>query len=165
MKRAVVVLNADFTVINVINWKRAVNLVISGKAEVVEDSKETIKNFEGTKAIVIPVIIKLVRYIKGIFRAKVAFSKKNVLIRDKHTCVYCTSKENPTIDHVVPTSKGGKTSWENCVCSCQKCNYLKGARTPEQAGLKLKFKPYQPTIIQYLQAKLDTFGADIFLRY
>lgn len=165
MRRAVLVLNADHSILNVINWQRAICLVMAGKAVIVEGSKETIRNFEGTTSVIVPAVIKLVKFITGIYRAKVAFSKKNILIRDHYTCAYCSSEEDLTVDHVIPSSKGGKTTWENCVCCCQPCNYKKGNKTLEQVGMHLKVKPKQPTLVQYLSAKVDVFGLDSLMKF
>jgi len=137
---------------------------MSGKAEIVQESKHTIRNFEGTRTFVIPAIIRLVKFVKNIYRAKVSFTKKNVLIRDRYTCAYCSSKENLTVDHVVPSSKGGKTCWENCVACCQPCNYKKGNKSVEEAKMKLRVKPIHPGLVQYLQAKVDVFGLDSLIQ-
>jgi len=160
MSKGVVVLNADHSIINVINWKRAITLVMSGKAEVEEESNHVIRNFEGTQSFIVPTVIRLIKFIKNVYKAKVAFTKKNVLIRDNYTCAYCGSKENLTVDHVIPSSKGGKTTWDNCVTSCEPCNYKKGNKLLEETKMVLKFRPYQPSLVDYLRAKVQVFGLD-----
>ena len=75
---------------------------------------------------------------------KVIYTKRNVLLRDGYRCAYC-GLYGDTIDHVLPRSQGGETSWENCVAACFDCNQQKAARTPEQAGMPLLFSPYKPS--------------------
>ena len=80
-------------------------------------------------------------------RVRVRFSRINIYARDQDTCQYCGRQLPRTelnLDHVVPRTQGGKTSWENVVCSCVKCNLKKGGRTPEQAGMRLLKKPVRP---------------------
>ena len=158
--QSVLVLNADHSVINIVSWRRALNLVIKGRAEIVESSSKVVKNFEETVVFTVPSIIKLVNFVKNIYKAKVSFNKTNVFIRDKYVCQYCSSKENLTIDHVHPTSKGGKTCFENCVTCCKKCNMLKGNKELKDTKLTLKSKPHQPSYVQYIQYKIELFGLD-----
>lgn len=160
MNEAVLVLNADHSIINIISWKRALNLVFKGRAEVVESSSKVVNNFEKTVVFTIPSIIKLVNFVKNVYKAKVSFNKTNVFIRDRYTCLYCGFKENLTVDHVLPTSKGGKTCFENCATCCKKCNMVKGSKLLKDTNLNLKYKPYQPGYVQYLQAKIELFGLD-----
>jgi hypothetical protein len=81
-------------------------------------------------------------------------SRRRLVRRDRHTCVYCGQlfpersdrlEQQLTIDHIVPRSAGGAHCWTNCAASCPSCNRIKGARTPEQAGMPLLFLPYQPS--------------------
>ena len=77
----------------------------------------------------------------------VTFSRRNVFKRDRYTCQYCGKQpgsEELTIDHVIPRSQGGLSTWENCVLACIECNRLKADRTPEQAGLTLRQRPTRP---------------------
>ena len=86
------------------------------------------------------------------------FNKHQLLLRDNHTCQYCgyhsEGKNNLSIDHVVPRSKGGKTSFENCVVACKKCNKKKGSKSVEEAGYKLKQKPTTPGMDQSLLKRI-----------
>ena len=120
-----IVLNTEYTFLNTVNWKRAVALVVKGKVEVIKYSEQIIHNAEKTISMKIPLIIKLLKAIRSLYKSKVPFSKKNVMIRDNYTCAYCQSKEQLTIDHVIPVSRGGKSSFENCVCACMACNSKK----------------------------------------
>lgn len=82
-----------------------------------------------------------------VFRStgRVMFSKANVLRRDHHRCAYC-GRTGTTIDHVVPRAQGGRSTWENCVAACRPCNAFKADRTPEQAGMRLDFEGWVPTM-------------------
>src|SRR6056297_3021799 len=154
--KSVIVLNADYQFLNFCSWKRALILVESGRAEILKASKKIIKNFENTFTFAIPYVIKLVKMVRSVFKKKVPWSKKNVFIRDNNTCQYCGKKniKNPELEHIIPKSKGGKNSFENCVCSCSECNRKKGNRTPSEAGMFLKKQPVQPTINEFLMNKI-----------
>lgn len=158
---SVIVENADSSVINCVSWKRAMRLILKGSAQIVEASDQTISNFEGTYVFVIPKIIRLVKYIHGVFRAKVSYTKTNIMIRDKFRCGYCESKENLTIDHVVPISKGGKSTWENSVTACKPCNSSKGNKLLENSGLTLRIpKPRCPNHVEFIRNKIELFGSE-----
>jgi 5-methylcytosine-specific restriction endonuclease McrA len=81
----------------------------------------------------------------------VVLTRQNVFKRDKFACQYCGSPKSLTLDHIIPRSKGGKTSWSNLVTACQPCNTRKGDRTPDQANLKLRSKPQKPTYMMFLR--------------
>jgi 5-methylcytosine-specific restriction endonuclease McrA len=94
----------------------------------------------------IPEVICLARYDR-LPSTAVTFSRRNVARRDHHTCQYCGAQpggESITIDHVIPRSQGGTSSWTNCVAACERCNARKADRTPEQAGLRLRRRPVRP---------------------
>jgi 5-methylcytosine-specific restriction endonuclease McrA len=92
-----------------------------------------------------PVVIRLVRYVaaKWLYR-EAAWSRQNVLRRDRHTCAYCGGRGD-TVDHVLPASRGGPGDWMNTVASCRTCNGRKRDRTPREAGMALRFRPFAPT--------------------
>lgn len=156
----VIVLNADYQFLNFTNWKRALVLVESGRAEILKASKKIMKNFSGSFTFSIPYVIRLVKMVRSIFKRKVPWSKRNIFIRDNNTCQYCGKKDlkTPELEHVIPKSKGGKNSFENCVCACKKCNRAKGDRTPSEAGMYLKRQPVQPTINEFLINKIKSAG-------
>jgi 5-methylcytosine-specific restriction endonuclease McrA len=96
--------------------------------------------------IAVPRIIRLLAYDK-LPRQEVKFNRRNIYARDSSRCQYCGRKFSTTelsLDHVVPRSQGGKTTWENIVCCCVKCNVRKGGRTPDQAHMHLITKPAKP---------------------
>lgn len=162
---AVVVLNYDYQYINKISWKKAICLVYKGKAEVLKESKRLIRNAEKTVEIMVPKVLRLLKLVRVIYKQKVPFSKKNVLVRDNHTCQYCgTNKVRLTIDHIVPRSKGGKTTFENCVAACRECNSKKGNKTPREAKMFPRSRPTEPTIMEFLRLQMKRERVDKFLK-
>ena len=159
-----VVLNADYTYLNTVPWQRAIKLLVKEKAEVLKEDDRQITNCDSSCQYKIPLVLKLVQLVKTVYRNKVPYSRKNVFIRDNHTCQYCGTHEQLSIDHVMPVSRGGKTEFENCVTSCVKCNISKGNRTPQEARLKLYKHPYEPTIIEFLTYKMKHTGVYNFLK-
>jgi 5-methylcytosine-specific restriction endonuclease McrA len=97
-----------------------------------------------------PSVIRLVNFVKRP-RPKVRFTRREVFKRDGFTCQYCGKKPRElTIDHVQPTSRGGKDTWANTVAACTGCNRKKGARTPEEAHMTLRGKPSEPRLNSYV---------------
>jgi 5-methylcytosine-specific restriction endonuclease McrA len=153
-----VVLNADYTFLNLVNWKRAMCLLAKGKVEIIKASRRTVRSSSGQEQ-KIPSVIRLIKLIRTIYRTGVAFTKRNVMIRDRFRCGYCGARcERLSIDHIVPKSRGGKTTFENCVTACKICNLKKGSRTPGEARMFLKSRPYQPTISEFLRLKFESLG-------
>ena len=153
-----VLLNADYSFLNLVNWKRAICLIAKGKVEVVKDSRRTVRSCSGTE-LKVPAVMRLIKLIRTIYRTRVTFTKKNVFIRDRFKCAYCGARgEKLSIDHIIPKSRGGKMTFENCVAACRPCNLKKGGRTPSEARMYLKFRPYQPTISEFLRLKFENLG-------
>jgi len=149
----VLVLNADYTPLNVTSLQRGFNLVYKGKAEVVKSADKSI--ITDTKEYERPLIIRLLNYVKYVYR-RLRVNRHRIYKRDGHKCVYCGNSKQLTIDHVMPKSKGGKNTWENLVTCCTKCNLKKSDRTPEQAGMKLSIKPHEPNIfVEALNSSLE----------
>jgi CRISPR/Cas system Type II protein with McrA/HNH and RuvC-like nuclease domain len=140
----VLVLNFDFTPLNVTSLQRGFILVNNGKAEIIEaDSNPIVTTY---KEYVRPLIIRLLRYIN--YRGNgMRVNRQKVFKRDEYQCVYCGSQKELTIDHVQPRSRGGRNTWTNLVTCCSKCNHKKGNKTPEEANMKLRRKPYEPTFV------------------
>ncbi len=157
----VLVLNRTFVPVHITSLKQALCMLYRGVAKVVGDQYElfdfdtwselSIAQDEDRiglvdKAIRVPRVILLQVYDR-IPRRPVRFSRINVYLRDHNTCQYCARalpRSELNLDHVVPISLGGKTEWENIVCSCIPCNLKKGGRSPEQAHMKLIRKPVKP---------------------
>ena len=142
----ILVLNSDYLPINVTTFKKAFKLVYKGKAEIVEENGNV---NVGNKRLNRPSVIRLVKYVNIPYR-KVVMSRENIFKRDGHTCTYCGSHKNLTIDHIYPKSKGGANNWDNLITSCFPCNAKKGDRTPEQAGMKLGFSPFRPNPLYFI---------------
>jgi 5-methylcytosine-specific restriction endonuclease McrA len=137
----VLVLNASYEPIHVTAVKRAVVLVLKGVARTEEQNHGILHSASLTLAV--PSVIRLMEY-RRIPRQTRALSRKNILLRDRNTCQFCGRvfpASDLTLDHVIPRSRRGTTSWDNLVASCYRCNNIKGDRTPEEAGLKLIRKP------------------------
>lgn len=139
----VLVLNSDYTPLNVTNMRRGFILVMKGKAEIVKEDVNKIVTTIGEFAK--PIIIRLLNYI-GYRNKGIKVNRKRIMKRDGYACGYCKSKKNLTIDHIIPKSRGGKNTWDNLVTCCNRCNTIKDNKTPNEAGMTLKVKPYQPSI-------------------
>lgn len=117
--------------------------------------EETEANVHSTSMKVpLPSVIRM-RYFVRRPHMMVPFSRTNAFLRDRYTCQYCGRKKSVfelTLDHVLPRSSGGETSWENVVTACKACNARKGDRTLEQAGMRLVRRPRAPQFTPALQA-------------
>ena len=139
----VLVLNADYSPLNITSLQRGFVLVDKGKAEIIKKGEKDIVTTIGN--FVRPVIIRLLNFIR--YRPKnIKVNRRRIFKRDKSMCQYCGSKKHLTIDHVMPRSRGGGNTWTNLVACCSGCNVYKGNRTPKEAGMKLLNKPYEPSI-------------------
>ncbi len=150
LNESVLVLNSTYEAINICNVKRAVVLIFSGTAVVLEKNSHKIHSPSITMDV--PSVIKLRNFI-NLANKKVVLTRRNVLIRDKNICQYCAKEfkvSELTIDHIIPKSKGGKTRWDNIVASCKACNNKKGRNTPWRANMSLVKKPSAPNYIYFL---------------
>ena len=102
----------------------------------------------------IPSIIRLQRYVHVPYKG-ISLSRHNVMKRDAYQCLYCGSTKNLTLDHMIPKSRGGDSSWTNLVTACMRCNTKKGDRTPEEVGFTLKQKPRKPSLVSFLASNAD----------
>jgi len=139
----VLVLNATYEPINVCTVRRAVVLLLKEKAGVVERSSRYLRAESTTMAR--PVVIRLISYVRvprDTHKRKI--TRRAVFARDGWTCQYCGSRSNLTVDHVIPRSKGGRSSWDNIVAACAPCNRRKGDRLPSQIGMTPRKPPRTP---------------------
>lgn len=166
----VLVLNRSFVPIHVTNLRHALCLMYRDIAKAV-DSQFTLFDFESWSALSVAVNdekvglvdrpmriprVILLHFYDKIPRRILRFSRMNVYLRDRTTCQYCGksfAKSDLNLDHVVPVSQGGKTIWENVVCSCIPCNIKKGGRTPEHARMHLLKKPMRPDWTLFFKLK------------
>jgi 5-methylcytosine-specific restriction endonuclease McrA len=142
----VLVLNASYEPLNITTWKRAVVLLLKGKAEQLEHNGQYI--YTGFP---FPSVIRLRQYVRVPYK-EIPLSRRNIFERDRHTCQYCHYKgEQLTLDHVIPRSRGGVDSWENLVAACVRCNIKKGNRTPKEASMILLSQPRKPYSSLYFE--------------
>lgn len=137
------VLDMGYQPINAVAPSRAFKYIAKGKVEVLESYDRPIHPDWET-----PAVVRLLHMIRP-HTKKVKFSRQNVLARDRWKCQYCGTRlttSQATFDHVIPRSRGGKTTWENIVTACGiPCNHNKADRTPKEAGMKLRKQPYRPS--------------------
>lgn len=147
-------LDSSFFPVRVISWQKAMILLFTGRAEVVtEYDNQQIRSVNNCYNL--PKVLRL--FVKHQASKRVHFTRHNVFWRDKFQCQYCLSKlpaQKLTLDHVIPASRGGQTSWENIVSSCASCNTKKGAKTPDEARMKLHKIPMEPDWSPQLILKL-----------
>jgi len=164
---AVLVLNRHYQPVHVTTVKRALSLLYQGVAKAV-DAQYRVYEFSDwaalsaaghdtihtiSRPIRVPRVLLLSAY-EYLPKGRVRFSRLNIYARDNDTCQYCRRqlpRSELNLDHVVPRSQGGRTSWENVVCSCVPCNLKKGGRTPDQAGMKLARPPVRPRWTPFLR--------------
>lgn len=139
------VLDQTYQPHRIVSWQKAVTLLFGGKVELVEAYDETVRSVSLTMQV--PAVVRLVRAVRRRKR-EIRFSRYNVMVRDRFTCQYCGDvlrAKELTMDHVVPRSRGGATSWENVLSACRPCNGKKADRTPREAGMKPLSWPKKPT--------------------
>ena len=160
--RRVLVLNQDYSPITVCSAERAFVLIYQQKAELLHEDPERVmrtvsRNFP------MPSVIRLQQYIYIPFKS-VLLSRQNVFKRDRMQCQYCGSKKDLTLDHVLPKSRGGNSTWFNLTTACKKCNSLKGDRTPEEAEMPLRSQPFRPSYIMFVR-NFSGFTSEDWLQY
>jgi len=148
MEKKVLVLNLDHTPVAVVNAQKAFVLTFLDKAMLLAHFDNlSLRTVDRTFHY--PAVIRLLQY-KNVPYQGALLNRHNIFKRDKNECQYCGDKKMLTIDHVIPKSKGGKTNWLNLITACHRCNTQKGNRTPEQAGFRLKYLPFRPTLSYFL---------------
>lgn len=149
MNSSVLVLNQDYQPLSVCSIQRSIKLLFLEKAELLHDDPDRCVRSVNDE-FSYPSVIRLRYYIRLPYK-RIVLTRKNIMKRDRHTCQYCGVKSDLTLDHVMPRSRGGKDSWENLVTACNKCNVKKGNKTPAEAKMPLRVKPYQPIHITFFQ--------------
>ena len=149
MGRKVLVLNQDYSALSICSVPKAFLLVYLDKAELVAESEHfTLRTVSAEFPM--PSVIRLRRYISLPYKG-VMLTRQNIFKRDGNRCLYCDKTEDLTLDHVVPKSRGGKTTWDNLATACKRCNSRKGDFTPDEANLKMRQKPFKPTFLVFLR--------------
>jgi 5-methylcytosine-specific restriction endonuclease McrA len=161
LNEKVLVLNRSYLPVHITSVRRAITLLYRDAARAV-DEEYRVFDFAGwlgldasaqfpsigltTGRIRTPRVVLLLCYDRMPKRS-VRFSRYNVYVRDRHSCQYCgrrLARQQLNLDHVIPRSHGGSSTWDNVVCSCHRCNRMKGGRTPEAAGMPLLRRPFKP---------------------
>lgn len=158
--------------LSIITVPRAINLLLADKAFTVEQSGKSLRTIRDEFPV--PSVIALRRYI-NVPRRQANWSRRGVLVRDDYTCIYCGAKpgmlgkgnvlgkDDFTIDHIIPRSRGGRDVWTNTACACASCNHRKGNRLPNEAGMRLRWEPKTPRT-SYLVIAVGS-GPDAWKRY
>jgi 5-methylcytosine-specific restriction endonuclease McrA len=142
-RRRVLLLNATFEPLTALPMRRAVVLVVCGKAEVVHGDPTGTVMHSATSSVAIPSVIRLSNYVRVPYRGRVPLTRAGLMHRDRYRCAYCGGRAE-TIDHVVPRSRGGPHTWQNCVASCAKCNHRKADKLLSELGWRLRVVPAAP---------------------
>lgn len=142
-QRTVAVYNADYRVLTHVTWQEAVRLLLRGSVYVIERHSPAVHIHSPSTVIELPLSVALHQYIHVPYRRGTRVTRDGVLTRDSYTCAYCGG-HGDTLDHVTPESRGGQNTWDNLVTACAQCNGRKGNRTPAEAGMRLRWEPYEP---------------------
>ncbi len=154
MRPHVLVLNQDFSALTVCTVRRAIVLIHLHKADMVESIPERAMRSPSV-SFPWPSIVRLRFYVRVPYR-RIMLSRRNILRRDGFRCQYCSGREQLTVDHVMPKSRGGRHIWTNLVAACTRCNNKKGNRTPEEAGMSLYRNPFRPSHVMFIRDYVGT---------
>ncbi len=175
LNQGVLVLNRHWTAVHICSVRRALILLFQDLAKVVTDDFQTYdfhswrelsshvaehgNQFIRTPAfkLLVPEVI-LLHGFQRVPPRTIKFNRRNIYLRDNYTCQYCgrhPRREDLTIDHIIPRSRGGRSTWENVALACLPCNVRKGCRTPEEAGMKLLTAPRRPHWLATLRHALQ----------
>jgi len=142
-RRRVLLLNSTYEPLTALPVRRAIIMLICGKADVVHDDPSGPVIHSAARSIAVPSVIRLRSYVRVPYRARVPMTRAALMHRDRFCCAYCGAKAD-TVDHVVPRSRGGDHSWENCVACCSTCNHRKGDKLLTELGWSLRLAPTSP---------------------
>lgn len=154
----VLLLNQQNEPLHICSWKRALVLLMKGKAEC-DERIQSIEDYISIDNTYIPKVIKL-SYDMAVPYKELPFSRENIFARDEYTCQYCGKKfpsSELTLDHVYPKSRLGPDIWENLVTCCKECNQYKADKTPKEAGMKLMRRPFRPT--EYFEYEIKKYSS------
>jgi 5-methylcytosine-specific restriction endonuclease McrA len=151
MKNKVLVLSKSYEPLSITSFRKAFLLVYMEKAEVVDSSDVIVRS--PSKSFNAPSIIRLKTRPRYNLFSKVELNRKNILKRDNHQCQYCGACDNLTVDHIIPKSKGGASTWDNLVTACSSCNNKKDNKSLKEVGMHLKTEPKRPNYVHFLTRK------------
>jgi len=158
-------LNPMYEPMTTISWRKAIVLLTLGKVEVIEEYARDVRST--SIVLKLPSVVRLINRFRR-QRKHVRYSKQNVFARDRWTCQYCGERKpvsQLTQDHVIPRSHGGKTCWENVVTCCIECNSLKANRTPEEAKMTLRSRPFRPDWVPMFMVQIGRDAPDAWKLY
>lgn len=161
----VLVLNATYEPLSIVPVQRAIVLLLKHKAEAVESADDLWRAAYTSYAR--PVVIRLRYYVRVPHPVSLAPSRRTVMARDNYTCQYCGAtpgRGQLTLDHILPRSRGGLTTWDNVVTACRACNLRKGDRTPDEAGMTLPKHLVRPTYLAFLMLS-ESGSHDVWSKY
>jgi 5-methylcytosine-specific restriction endonuclease McrA len=157
MSHEVLVLNNDYEPLNVCNLHRAIVLVWTGKADVLHNDHHIVHMVSGSFDS--PSVVRLRHHVKRPI-PELRLSRRSIFARDSYTCQYCGAQgRDLTMDHVVPKRMGGRSSWENLVCCCKKCNGKKSDKSLEKSGMSLARQPRRPRYVPFISLTKYLDGA------
>jgi len=143
LNNPVLVLNQNYEPLNICRVKRAVVLILNGKAEVIQQNSGVVRST--TFSMISPSVVRLAQIVKRP-RPYAKLTRQRIFSRDNYTCQYCGKQSHElTLDHVIPRYRGGEHSWDNVVSACKSCNQHKAGRTPQEARMNLLKKPFRPS--------------------
>lgn len=143
------VLNADYRPLSYFplslwSWQDTIKAVFLERVNIVEEYDRVVRSVGYEMRV--PSVVSLKTFVKPVRNP--AFTRFNVFLRDRFECQYCSSNEDLTFDHVIPRSRGGRTTWENVVAACARCNLLKGGRMPDRSHMHPKNLPHRPSVAE-----------------
>lgn len=147
------VLNATFEPISVVSWRRAIVLVVAGRAESVATDGASVHSER--LSVEVPSVVRLRQYVRIPHRRHAPLSRRAVLVRDRWTCQYCGDRADG-VDHVRPRSRDGEHRWENVVAACRSCNSRKGDRLLSETSFRLRCRPAAPPVMSAAALALRT---------
>lgn len=162
MDMNVLLLDSSFYPIRIIDWKRAMTLFFGGRAQIIEHHDDRIIK-SPSQDYKLPKVIRLVSKFTHVSYVK--FSRDHIFYRDNFKCQYCSisfKKSDLTLDHVMPKSRGGDTSWENIVSACKPCNNKKADKTPSEAKMPLLSRPKEPNTLGMMVKKIKVSNVSDF---
>jgi 5-methylcytosine-specific restriction endonuclease McrA len=158
-------LSSHYEPMMTISWRKAIVLMTLGKVEILEEYDREVRS---TSIVVrLPAVVRLINRFRRL-KHRVRYSKHNLFARDRWTCQYCGRRkpiQHLTQDHVIPKAQGGKTGWDNVVTSCITCNAKKAGRTPEQARMALRARPYRPETVPLFMFRLGRDAPEAWRLY
>lgn len=155
----VILLDHNFQFLNIVSIKKAIKLMVKNRVEVIKSTEKELRC-----GFFLPKVLRLLREIRVTLNKKIPFSKQSVFIRDNYKCQYCgkdLTSRNATVDHVLPVSKGGKNSYQNCVTSCKPCNNWKSDMLLSQTNMQLHRTPTHPTFSEFMFMKMRSLGVEL----